>query len=319
MNSPGPRLSIILVDSDGCDLTLQCLRSIYENPPAPSFEVIVVDNQSQESCLLQIQSKYPETVTFSAPQPQGFAKNYNLGMKQARGEILMILNNDTLVHPGMLQTMLEALDNHPEVGMVGPKILSADGQIQIACARPLLSPARFVAVQLLLDAGFPTGMLWEFFDRKRIHHLKSGGVPCISGACMMLRKRDLLIVGYLDEAYEFYFEDVEWCHRFANHDFEVVYLPEAVLTHYGDQSLSRVREWAKKSEYQSAIHYFRQYYSFPRIKAWLVWAATALGYLLRAVGFMLLGWLTHKQSYAQIYWNLTKWILNLGAGQRKKN
>lgn len=112
----------------------------------------------------------------------------------------------------------------------------------------------------------------------------------------------------LDESYDFYFEDVEWCHRIQKHGFEVAYIADAEITHLGDQSLSKVREWAKKSEYLSVLHYFEQYYNLGKLSLWFLWISTVLSYLLRAIFFSIEKTITKKENHAQTYWRLFGWI-----------
>src|SRR4051794_7531292 len=93
-----PVLSIVVVNSNGTQDTLRCLDSIFRWPSSHTFEVILVDNCSRESCLSIVHERYPHVHTFAAPVSQGFAKNYNLGIQQARGQYILVLNNDTLIH-----------------------------------------------------------------------------------------------------------------------------------------------------------------------------------------------------------------------------
>lgn len=301
-------LSIVVVNSDGADYTLQCLGSIYHHPPHDAFEVILVDNQSRDDCLKRVYTSLPQVRTCSAPVRQGFAKNYNLGIRHANGEFIMILNNDTVVHAGALDALLNALRTHPPYGIVGPKLLSGEGHIQTFCARPLLTPFRYILELLFLDLGLPTGRWYDALRQVRVATRPSGPVPSINGACMMLSRETLERVGPLDQRYDFYFEDVEWCHRIQTRGYQVAYIAEAVITHFGNQSLSKVKEWAKQSEYKSALRYFRQCYSISLWQMRLLWITTAASYLSRWVAFQFLETLLRRPGYSQAYGNLSRWI-----------
>jgi GT2 family glycosyltransferase len=104
-----PYLSIVIVNSDGVSDTLNCLDSIYHCPPSIPFEVVLVDNLSGQPGSSPVQSRFPEVTAVSSPRKQGFSKNYNLGMRHASGELVMILNNDTIVHPGGLDSLIDAI------------------------------------------------------------------------------------------------------------------------------------------------------------------------------------------------------------------
>ena len=302
-------LSIVIVNSDGRDDTLRCLESIFANVPDVPFEIILVDNCSGDDCLSVVAGRYPPVRAYQAPRRQGFARNYNLGIRQAAGDYVLILNNDTIVHRGALSALVGAARQHPSYGMVGPRLRSVDGAIQFDCARALPTPATYALTSVLLDPGLPTGRLWTRYLSWRVGRRPSGPVPCLCGAAILITREALREVGPLDEAFDFYYEDVEWCHRVQRHGKAVAYLAEAEITHYGDQSLSKVKVWAKQSEYRSALRYFRQYHRISLAQAWLLWLVTALSYLLRGTIFLAREAATGEAGYARAYFYLWSWVL----------
>ncbi len=304
-----PVLSIVVVNSDGAKYTLQCLDSIFHNPPQEPFEVILVDNASREPCLPDVQAHFPQVRTISSPVRQGFSKNYNLGIRQSRGTYVMILNNDTVTCAGALDHLINAIRSNPSYGIVGPQLVSPNGQIQTFCARELRTPFSYPWTTLFLDLALPTGQLWDAYLRRRLAKRTSGPVPCIGGACMMTSREILDKVGLLDEGYEFYLEDDEWCHRLKKFGLKVGYVAEAKITHYDHQSLSKVKELAKRSEYQSALRYFRDYYHISIGVVWFLWLVTVIGFFLRMVTFKLIEILAGRSGSARAYWNLFKWII----------
>lgn len=303
-----PVLSIVMVNSDGMADTLNCLESIERYAPRVSYEVIVVDNQSPAPALSLVQRHFPQARTYSAPTRQGFAKNYNLGLRQARGQYVLILNNDTLLQPAALDILLLALQRNADYGMVGPQLQSPDGQLQTVCARPLLTPSSYVLTLLLFDLGLPTGRWLDAYRRRRLARQPSGPVPCLSGACLLLSRTTLERIGLLDEGYEFYFEDVEWCQRVHQFGLKTAYVAEARVTHLGDQSLSKVKVWAKQSEYRSALRYFRQVHHIGLGGARCVWLATAAAFLMRFTLFKIRELVARRPGYASDYAQLLPWI-----------
>ncbi|RRR77578.1 MAG: glycosyltransferase family 2 protein [Candidatus Viridilinea halotolerans] len=304
-----PILSIIIVNSDGLQDTLACLASIYQHPPQVAFEVVVVDNCSREPCLPTIGERFPQVRRLMAAARQGFAKNYNQGLRVAGGDYLLVLNNDTLISAGALDVLLEALRAEPDYAMVGPRLVGRDGVIQPVCARDLPTPLSYLVAQVLLDAGLPLGRLWQRWLVRQGTRRRSGPVPCISGACMLLRRSDLEKVGLLDEGFDFYYEDVEWCHRFQSYDKKVGFVAEVTITHVGDQSLSRVKVWAKRSEYLSAQRYFTHYYCLSERQQYLIWLATSFNYLMRGLIMLLAEALDKQTRYAREYILLWRWLL----------
>ena len=309
-----PMISIVIVNSDGTEDTLNCLDSIFRNPPSVPFEVILVDNFSEVPCLEPAAERYPDIIARSAPQQQGFSKNYNLGMRQSRGELVLIINNDTVVHPQALDILINEIRRHEEYGMVGPKLLNSQGKIQSVCARELLTPWRYILTQFLLDLGLPSGKLWESYRQWKLEKKGSGPVACISGACMLLKREVLDQVGLLDEVYKFYYEDVEWCHRVQKYGYQVAYIAEAEITHLGDRSLSQVKEWAKRSEYESAMRYFRQYHQLSRAKIRILWMSTVLSYFLRACAYWAMEKIAGRPLHARDYFHLTRWVAQQSPG-----
>jgi GT2 family glycosyltransferase len=307
-----PALSIVIVNTDGLDDTLGCLASIFRYPPDVAFEVILVDNCSQDSCLSIASGRFPQVRTFSAPERQGFAKNYNLGMRQCRGEYVLILNNDMVVHEGALSALVACKRDNPDYDMLGGKLLSRDGRIQPECVRTLPTVLTFVMMQLVLDPALPIGRVWRRYLCWRLARRTTGPVPCIMGACMLLNREALETLGPLDEGYQIYYEDIEWCHRVWHQGGVVAYVAEAPITHYGDQTLSRMRVWAMKGAYESALKYFREYRGLTATQTWFLWSGTALSYRLRAFAFDFLEKWLGKPGHAEAYRELSRWI----AGQR---
>jgi GT2 family glycosyltransferase len=309
-----PQLSIVIVSTDGVTDTLACIESIFHHPPDAAFEVVLVDNCSHDSCLSLVQRQFPQVRTFSAPERQGFAKNYNLGMQHALGDYLLILNNDMVVHEGALEALLTGMQHNPSYGMLGGRLLLPDGRIQPECARPFITPSKYMLEQLVLDPGFPLGRLWRRYSSWRLSKRPTGPVPSISGACMLTTRQVLRTVGPLDDAYPIYFEDMEWCHRLQRHSSIVGYIAEAPITHYGDRTLSKMRVWAKKSEYQGALRYFQEYHALTPTKTWLVWLTAVLSFHLRALAFLFLEKVLGKPGHSAAYLQLSRWILDQRPG-----
>lgn len=318
-----PLLSIVIVNSDGCADTLRCLESIMAHPAdlatlaarsgaSAEQEIILVDNCSRDGCVALVRRSFPTVHIVESPLRQGFARNYNLGMRQARGMFVLVLNNDTLVHAGALTHLVAAMIDAPAYGMVGPRLVSRSGAVQTDCARPLPTPGAYVWTQLVADPGFPVGRLWQQWLRRRIARRNSGPVPCISGSCMLVRRAAFEQAGLLDEGFDFYYEDVEWCHRLQRMGWRVGYVAEATITHLGDQSLGKVRVWARKSEYRSALRYFRQYHNLGKTGAAIVRFATITGWLVRGAAFAVVEGVTGQEGHARAYFLLWQWMWREG-------
>lgn len=303
-----PDVSIVVVNSDGEADTLNCLASIRASRFDGSLEVVLVDNCSEKDPFPEVGRCFPEAVLLRAPQRQGFAKNYNLGMRYAAGDLVMILNNDTLLHPDALEALVGAMRGYPEYGAAGPRLMSGTGRPQPVSARREMTYTDFVLEQLVFDLGMPLGKLRAWFQGRQLMRRESGPVECLSGACILVRREALEAVGGLDERYDFYFEDIEWCRRFRRMGYEVGYISEAEVVHLGDRSLSGVRYWAKQSEFRGALLFFFEGGGRHRFRMALLKWAVMSGYLIRAVGFTFAGRFTSRRNQAAVYWKLLSWL-----------
>jgi GT2 family glycosyltransferase len=303
-----PGLSIVIVNSDGRMDTMNCLESIRNAGIGLRYEVILVDNVSEEQIFPEVRSKFPGVIEVQGPARQGFAKNYNLGIARAAGEYVMILNNDTLVQVGAIDKLIEFLEERPGFGMAGPLLRSESGQPQPVSARKIMTFGDFVLEQLFFDLGMPLGKLRAWIQSRVLNRRVSGPVECISGACMLVRRAALEDVGYLDERYDFYFEDMEWCRRFQMEGYKIGYVAEAKVVHLGDRALSNARFWAKQSEFRGAVQFFFDEGKPDRSRlALLRWVVLA-GYLMRAIAFSAAGRFLSRRNQAAVYWKLLDWL-----------
>jgi N-acetylglucosaminyl-diphospho-decaprenol L-rhamnosyltransferase len=221
---------------------------------------------------------------------------------------VLILNNDMVVHEGALSALVACKRDNPDYDMLGGRLLSTDGRIQPECVRSLPTVLTFVMMQLVLDPALPIGSVWRRYSSWKLARRSTGPVPCLMGACMLIDRKALETLGPLDEGYQIYYEDIEWCHRVWRQGGVVAYVAEAPITHYGDQTLSRMKVWAMKGAYDSALKYFREYRDLTAMQTWFLWAGTALSYRLRALAFAYLEKRLGKPGYAEAYHELSKWM-----------
>lgn len=228
-------LSIVIVNWNTCDLLRDCLRSAQAGLGDLQAEVLVVDNASTDASVAMIRSEFPDVTLIESDRNLGFAGGNNVALRQARGRYVMLLNTDTLVHGTVLPDAVAWLDSRPDVAVMGPKVLNADGTVQPSCsAFPSL---RFLTMQALgltrlsrLDAYRMTG--WDRSSERQ--------VDVISGAAMFVRRAAMQKVGLLDEAFFFYGEETDWCRRFAQAGWGVMFVPLAEITHFGGGAVGRL-------------------------------------------------------------------------------
>ncbi|KPQ15424.1 MAG: family 2 glycosyltransferase [Rhodobacteraceae bacterium HLUCCO18] len=228
-------LSVVIVNWNTIDLLRDCLRSVLAGLGGLEAEILVVDNASADGSPDMVREEFPTVRLIETGRNLGFAGGNNVALRIARGRHIMLLNTDTLVHGDVLPEAVAWLDSHPSVGVMGPRVLNADGSIQpSSSAFPSL---RHLAMQTLgltrvarLDGYRMTG--WDRATERR--------VDVISGAAMFVRRAAMEEVGLLDEAFFFYGEETDWCHRFARAGWELVFAPIPEITHYGKGTASKL-------------------------------------------------------------------------------
>jgi GT2 family glycosyltransferase len=230
-----PELSIIIVNYNTAKLVIDCIASIEKSKPKTSYEVIVVDNGSKDANTFSFPPKNFRLIANS--QNLGFAKANNQGIKDAKGEYVLLLNSDTLVKKGSIDKLIEFAKRTPKVGVVGSKLLNKDGSLQPSCFRfPTIANAiseYWLGKKGLSEKYAPKGK-------------KAVRVDAVVGASFLITPAALSKVGILDERYFMYFEDVDYCRRVKRAGFKVYYLPASVIVHYHGASGKHLADTANQ-------------------------------------------------------------------------
>jgi GT2 family glycosyltransferase len=228
-------ISVIIVSWNARNYLRDCLNSIRQTGTSCVREVIVVDNASQDGSPEMVEEEFPEVDLIRAGDNLGFARANNLAMKHAKGSIFALVNSDVIVHPGCLERLAGFLDQHPDVGLVGPRVIGRDGHLQRTCHRvPTVwnTVCRVVAI----DRIFPHWRLFSGFEMPPQYHDKCAEVEVLSGCFWVAKKMAVNEVGGLDERFFFYGEDIDWCKRFWDAGWRLMFIPEATATHFGGAS-----------------------------------------------------------------------------------
>ena len=220
-------LSVIIVNWNTKDLLAQCLQSVYETAASHSdcnlsFETVVVDNASTDGSPEMVRAHFPQVRLIENQQNEGFARANNRAIRATHGRYFLLLNSDTVVLPGSLGAMVHFADQHPEAGIVGCKLLNADGSLQPSWAQ------------------FPTfwsELMGRNFRRRRpLVDGRGYEVDWVGGACLLVRQKAVQTVGLLDEDYFMYSEETDWCYRFSRAGWAVLFNPTAQIVHLGGAS-----------------------------------------------------------------------------------
>lgn len=268
-------LSIIIVNWNTRTLLTQCLHSLSPPPPL-SPEVFVVDNASTDGSPVMVRAQFPWVTLIENAENVGFARANNQALRQATGRYAVLLNSDTVVRPGALQTLVEFMGAHPEAGACGPRLLNGDGSLQPSC-HPLLTPGREFWRLLFLDRLWPRAT----YPQGRWDAQTPRPVEVIKGACLMLRREALDQVGLLDEQYFMYTEEMDLCARLLQAGWRNYWVPEAQVIHYGEASTRQSAEAMFVALYRSKAQFQRKFGGERQVRRFkhMLW----LAYLPRAI------------------------------------
>lgn len=256
--NPEIDLSICLVNVDSREMTLRCLRSIEENTHGIRYEIILVDNASTDGSAERIGREFPSVQMIRIPQLQGFSANSNAAIRRSVGRYVLLLNNDTSIGDDAFTGLVRFMDQQPACGAAGGRLRNPDGTLQFNSGRRRPNLFTYVCDQLLLKYAFPKSRLFGYeYLPYRCYFGPPLPVDVLSGACMLVRRKVLETVGLLDEGYILYFEDIEWSLRIGQAGWQLYYVPYVSITHYGDETISRVRTRGRIEEYKSAVRFFR--------------------------------------------------------------
>lgn len=253
-------VSVSIVNFNQRALLEQCLRSIFETSEGTSLEVFVVDNASQDGSVDMVREKFPNVALIVNDQNKGYASANNQAIERSEGRYVLVLNNDTVVLPGALPKMVEFMDEHPSVGLLGPRVLNPDGTLQRSCSTlPNLwgLTSRALYIDKLIPGNRVTGTLfmsyWEYDSIRE--------VEVISGCCMLIRRDTVKQVGLMDDRFFFYAEEIDWCYRIRQSGWQVYFLPAAEIIHYGGQSTEDCIGEMHTQYFRSRLQYYEKHFS----------------------------------------------------------
>jgi GT2 family glycosyltransferase len=230
-------LSIIIVSWNAKNYLKSCLESIEKQISYETTEIIVVDNNSSDGSADLVRKYFRQVIIIENCKNLGFAKANNIGISACNGKYICLINSDVIVLASCFSKMLEFMNNNSGVGVSGPRTFNVDGTLQRSCfSYP--SVWNIFCRALALDSLFPKSKLFgkrlmTFWDHDTVK-----SVEALNGCFLMVRKEAIDKVGLLDEDFFFYGEDLDWCKRFNDAGWEVVFFPEAMAIHYGGASSS---------------------------------------------------------------------------------
>jgi hypothetical protein len=279
MGAPeGVDLSIVIVNHNSKEFLGQLLPSLYETPCEVTFEVWVVDNNSTDGTLEMVAHRFPQVQLIANEVNRGFAAANNQALQKSRGRYILLLNPDTVLKPRALDIMVCFLDNHREVGAVGPKLLNLDGTVQLS-SKFFPTPKVAILKTLGVDRVFPEQPTLKKHFLSPEAREEAQEVESLQASCLMVRREMVDEVGPLDERFFMYCEDIDWCRRMREKGWKLYFLPEAQALHYRGGSTNKDSYRMIIVYHQSLYRFYEKYYAPDTF--WLLNYAFYGGLLLR--------------------------------------
>jgi GT2 family glycosyltransferase len=282
-----PRVRVVVVAYRSRGHLEVCLGALPAAADGVPFEVVIVDNASGDGAPEVLRERFPGAALILNDENRGFAAAVNQGARGASAEALLLLNPDASIAPGGLRRLLEALDGDATVGAVGPRLVGTDRRPQAsAWPEPGLATLAFEAL-----------MLYNFFPRSPWHTLASDvarDVPCLSGACLLVRRSCFEGQGGLDEGFFLYHEDFDFCLRARAAGWRVRLVPEALAVHSLGGSAFQDRGEFFRRFHESRARLLKKHH--PGLGGAVLRAVHAAGLALRVVAHALAGLLLGRPA-----------------------
>lgn len=278
-------LAVVIVSYNTRDMLRDCLRSLRAGASALDLSIWVVDNASHDGSAAMVRAEFPQVQLIISQHNGGYAYANNLALREVLSSdqrntdaaasgadraittrhtppgYVLLLNPDTVVPAGALDAMVAFMEAHPAVGACGPRLLLADGSLDLACRRSFPAPSAFVYRALGLSKLFPHSKRFGSYNMTYLSPDVQTEVDSVVGACMLVRAGVVREVGLLDEAYFMYGEDLDWAYRIKQYGWKIMYVPSVTVHHY-KRAASRQRPFRSIRAFYDAMRVFhRKHYA----------------------------------------------------------
>jgi N-acetylglucosaminyl-diphospho-decaprenol L-rhamnosyltransferase len=282
-----PNLAIVIVNYNTRDLLRTCLHSLEQAAVRSHTGVWVVDNASPDGSAAMVRAEFPAVHLIESSHNGGFAYANNLalgallagglGVAEARkndtlegaaplraspqGEYILLLNPDTVAPPGSLDALVEYMEQHPEVGACGPKLVLGNGSLDLSCRRAFPTPAVSFYRMTGLAKLFPRSPRFARYNMTFLDENVETEVDAVVGACMLVRAGVVREVGLLDETFFMYGEDLDWCYRIKQYGWRIMYVPHVTVHHYKRAASSQRPFQSIRAFYDAMRVFYRKHYA----------------------------------------------------------
>jgi GT2 family glycosyltransferase len=252
-----PELSIVIVSYNARRDLETCLDSLTAHPPARPHEVVVVDNASTDGSDAAVEARAPRVRLIRQTRNMGFAAANNVGIRQTSGELILLLNSDTVVPEGAVDALVARLRARSDAGAAGPRLVDAAGRPELSFG-PMISPLaelRQKTVAALYARGVRPARSWVERATAREHL-----VDWVSGAALLVYRKDAEAVGLLDERFFLYTEDVDFCAALRARGRGILFTPAARIIHFRGRSRASAPTAMNAAYRRSQIAFYEKHH-----------------------------------------------------------
>ncbi len=251
-------LSVVIVNYQTFELTRNTVNSILKYDYPFSYEILVVDNASGDDSLSKLQDYFGDKVEFIAsPSNSGFAAGNNLALSVAKGEYVLLLNSDTIVWENTLEDIYNYMESHSDVGASGCRVLLENGDLDKACKRtfPNVKNSFFRLFHI------PNKSKDDNYNLDNLPDDEVYEIDCLTGAFMFIRKDALDEIGFLDETFFMYGEDIDLCFRIKEAGWKIVYYGKSKITHLKGASSKKQKSKLIYEFYRAMYIYYKKHHA----------------------------------------------------------
>jgi len=272
-------LAIVVVNYNTRDLLSACLTSVHASQGDCSCEVWVVDNGSTDGSGEMVASQFPQVhlirseVNGGYPYANNLALREILGLKTQIPQYVLLLNPDTLLPTSTLASMKAFMEQHPQAGAAGPRLLRPSGELDLACRRSFPTPANSFYQIFGLSNLFRRSHRFAQYNLTFLDPDETIEVDSVVGSFMMVRSEAIQQVGVLDESFFMYGEDLDWAYRMKAAGWKVYYNADVTVLHYKGEASKTSRDARRKARYEfyRAMYIFYQKHYRATTPLWLHW------------------------------------------------
>jgi GT2 family glycosyltransferase len=248
-------LSIVIVSFNAATDLAACLASLRDAPPALPHEIVVVDNASEDGSVEAARAGGAQVIALD--RNAGFAAANNAGIRATTGELVLLLNSDTVAPPGAIDALVARLRAVPEAGVAGPRLVDAQGLPELSFGAMItpLAEWRRKRRQRDIDRDGHDSRDWLRNETSREHF-----VDWVSGACLLVRRRDAEAAGLLDERFFLYTEDVDFCHSIRLLGRKILFTPVTTITHLRGRSRASQPEASRRAYRRSHVAFYEKHH-----------------------------------------------------------